>query len=367
MNEDAGPPAVRRSCLLPSQLPPLCPVVGSTQHQDGASAPCTLPLPGPSPPHTPPWSPQDQSRASSQLLLPTPQVSRAFVGGVGREGAGVWNCGSGFWVRELSARQACEADLTLSSQSVAICSSDPVQPAVAREGRAGFLEAWFWLQVWAMLSRPAARRNWPCWPLPAPICASPPFTPCELGQESTPRELQQSQLQGLSRRRRGSWTGCWHSWPESGDNVGPQTCLEEAAPRRTASFGRCPSAPLSSACPGCCLGLWGPPGPWGGRRVQGGAYPSPQAPFEHGEDPAFGDSLWVLSSGPHLAVFQPLLPGPGGHPPLQQLTCPRAWAGLEQTLCSENPPARSSPACSSPVLDQCSEHPGLLPIPHPRI
>ena len=105
-------------------------------------------FPGPSPPHTPPWSPQDQSRASSQLLLPTPQVSRAFVGGVGREGAGVWNCGSGFWVRELSARQACEADLTLSSQSVAICSSDPVQPAVAHEGRGGFLEAWFWLRVW---------------------------------------------------------------------------------------------------------------------------------------------------------------------------------------------------------------------------
>ena len=173
------------------------------------------------------------------------------MGGVGREGAGVWNCGSGFWVRELSARQACEADLTLSSQSVAICSSDPVQPAVAHEGRGGFLEAWFWLQVWATLSRPAARRNWPCWPLPAPICASPPFTPCELGQESTPRELQQSQLQGLSRRRRGSWTGCWHSGPKVETTWGPKHAsrrphpaelpASDAAPQR-----RCPQPVLAA-------------------------------------------------------------------------------------------------------------------------
>ena len=152
-----------------------------------------------------------------------------------------------------------------------------------------------------------------------PTCVSPPFTPCELGQESTPRELQPSQSQRLSRRRRGGWTGCWRSWPESGDDVGPPTCLEEAGPRRTASFRRCPSAPPSSACPGCCLGLWGPPGPRGEGRVQGGPYPSPQAPFEH------GDSLWVLGSGPHLAVFQPLSPPwAWGSPPVAAADMPQS-------------------------------------------
>ena len=189
-----------------------------------------------------------------------------------------------------------------------------------------------------------------------PTCVSPPFTPCELGQESTPRELQPSQSQRLSRRRRGGWTGCWRSWPESGDDVGPPTCLEEAGPRRTASCRR--PQPVLAAVWDCGAHLV--LGEKEGRR--GGPIQAHRPRLNTGTPSGCSAQAHTWLS------FSPCpLPGPGGHPPLQQLTCPRAWAGLEQTLCSENPPAWSGPAYSSPISDQCSQHPGLLHIPCPRI
>lgn len=69
----------------------------------------------------------------------------------------------------------------------------------------------------------------------APIRVPPPFTPCELGQECMPWELQPSQFSGSHAGGGKVWTGCWRSLPESGDNVGapnmprggrpPQNCL----------------------------------------------------------------------------------------------------------------------------------------------
>ena len=169
---------MRRSCLRPSQPPPLCPVVGSMQHQDGACAPCMPSLP-PSHP-TPLGLPRTRAGPPPRYSFSCPESLGplcVWLGGRGCGMGGVWNRGSGFWLRELSARQPCEADLTLSSQRVAVCSSDPFQPVVAREGRDGFPKAWFWLQVWATLSRSAAGTNWPCWPLPAPrLCAIPVYT-----------------------------------------------------------------------------------------------------------------------------------------------------------------------------------------------
>ena len=60
--------------------------------------------------------------------------------------AGVWDgwcLEPWLWVpaQRTLGQAAYEADLTLSSQRVAVCSSDPVQPIVAREGRDGFPEA----------------------------------------------------------------------------------------------------------------------------------------------------------------------------------------------------------------------------------
>ena len=79
----------------------------------------------------------------------------------------------------------------------------------------------------------------------------------------------------------------------------PQNCLLLTL---TLSAGRCPQ-PVLAAFWDCGATL----GPWeeeGGRSP----FPSPQALCEHSEDPALGGSPWVLGSGPHLAVFQPLAP-----------------------------------------------------------
>lgn len=229
-----------RSCPRPSQPPPLCPVFGSTQHQDGASAPCMPSLP-PSHP-TPLGLPRTGAGPPHRYSFSCPESPGPLWGdgvwgvGGGRVG-GVWNRGSGFRLRELSAGQACEADLTLSSQRVAICSSDPVQPTGAREGRDGFPEAWFWLHVWAKLSRPAAGTNWPCWPLPAPPSVCHPRShrvswarsACHgnSSHHSSAALTQEAEKSGLA-------VGALCLKVET--TWGPPTCLEEAAPRRTACF-----------------------------------------------------------------------------------------------------------------------------------
>lgn len=86
--------------------PPLCPVVGSTQHQDGASAPCmpSLPPSHPTPlglPRTGAGPPHLYSFSCPESLGPL----CVWLGGRGCGMGGVWNRGSGFRLRELSARQ----------------------------------------------------------------------------------------------------------------------------------------------------------------------------------------------------------------------------------------------------------------------
>lgn len=66
--------------------------------------------------------------------------------------------------------------------------------------------------------------------------------------------------------------------------------------------------------------------------MQGGPFPSPQALFEHGKDPALGGCPWVLGSGPHLAVFQPLAPPwAWGSPPLAAADTPQSlgWVSTD--------------------------------------
>lgn len=164
---------------------------------------------------------------------------------------------------------------------------------------------------------------------------------------------------------RGGWTGCWSSRPESGQ-LGPPTCLEEPAPTELPASDAAPQHRFVPSLSWLPSGTVGPPGP----REEGrccGAPIQAQALFEHSKDPALGDSPGCLAQA-HTIVFQPLsLPGPGGLSTLKQLTCPRAWAGLEQTLCSESPPAWSSPATAAPRSDQRSWQLGPLPVPYPRI
>lgn len=312
MNEDAGPPAVRRSCLRPSQLPPLCPVAGSTQHQDGASVPC---MPSRAPPH--PTRPLVSPGPEQGLLTAAPSHAPSLQGLCGG-----WGEGGGWVPGGLVLAAGLGHALQASSKNKL-----------------------------AMLATAC----------PPPVCHPRSH---HVSWARSPRH-------GNSSRH--SHSGSHAGGGEAGLAVGalgrkvetmwgPQHASRRPAPAELPASDAAPQRrrpqPVLAAVWDC-----------GAHLVLGEKEGCRGGPIQaHRPRLNTGTPSGCSAQAHTWLSFSPCpLPGPGGHPPLQQLTCPRAWAGLEQTLCSENPPAWSGPAYSSPISDQCSQHPGLLPIPCPRI